>query len=49
MVHCTYKGVVGLEFPNLDGLQSLKIGFILANNAGPDYSHCSAAAFNLGI
>ena len=50
MVNCAYKGVIGLEFPNLDGLQSLNIGFILANrNVDPDNSHCSAAAFNLGI
>ena len=48
MVNCAYKGVIGLEFPK-DGLQSLKIGFILANNAGPDNSRFSAAAFNLGI
>ena len=31
MIHCIYQGGYRLELPDYDGLQSMKIVFILAN------------------
>ena len=48
MVHCKYFGVIMYKFPNCMIFLSLKIDFVLANNAYPDEMPHNAA-FHLGL